>query len=204
MGTLVQHIGFPILLPCYTISSATKNSPTTNRSSSIRSKPPSSLILAAVYVFLGLLEAAYSLLHSIGLFYLPVSTFSLICASQLAFNAIFSFFINSQKFTANIVNSLVLLTISSTLLLLQPDSSGRPSHEVPERNSTIGFICTIGGSAGYGLLLSLTQFTIQNVIKRETFSVVINMTAYKSVVASCAIIVGLFGSGEWRGLNKEM
>ncbi|KAF3449890.1 hypothetical protein FNV43_RR05969 [Rhamnella rubrinervis] len=205
MGTLVQHIGFPILLPYHTISSAAENSPTTNRSLSIHSKSPSSsLIIAAVHVFLGLLVAAYSLLHSIGLFHLPVTTFSLICASQLAFNAIFSFFLNSQKFTANIVNSLVLLTISSTLLLLQPNSSGRPSHEVLERNSAIGFICTISGSAGYGLVLSLKQFIIQNVIKMKTFSVVIDMAVYQSVVASCATIVGLFASGEWRGLNKEM
>ncbi|KAI5333202.1 PREDICTED: probable purine permease [Prunus dulcis] len=76
-----------------------------------------------VYVSLGLLVAfGCFLLYSLGLSYLPVSTYSLICASQLAFNALFSFFLNSQKFTPYIFNTLVLLTISSVLLVFQGDS----------------------------------------------------------------------------------
>ncbi|KAF3449887.1 hypothetical protein FNV43_RR05966 [Rhamnella rubrinervis] len=197
MGTIVLLVGFPIFLPYYG-TSAYKSS-TTNR---IRAKPPSTLILVAVYVFLGLLSAANSYMYSTGLQYLPVSTYSLICASQLAFNAFFSFFLNSQKFTPYIVNSLVLLTISSILLVFQTDSTNQT--EVSQLKYAIGFICTIGASAGYGLLLSLTQFSIQNILKRETFSVVIDMTVYQSLVATCATLVGLFASGEWKGLKKEM
>ncbi|KAF3451186.1 hypothetical protein FNV43_RR07279 [Rhamnella rubrinervis] len=184
MGTIVLLVGFPIFLPYYG-TSAYKSS-TTNR---IRAKPPSTLILVAVYVFLGLLSAANSYMYSTGLQYLPVSTYSLICASQLAFNAFFSFFLNSQKFTPYIVNSLVLLTISSILLVFQTDSTNQT--EVSQLKYAIGFICTIGASAGYGLLLSLTQFSIQNILKRETFSVVIDMTVYQSLVATCATLVGL-------------
>lgn len=197
MATVVQIIGFPIFLPYY-ITSPYKNS-APNRTNS---KQPSILILVAVYVFLGLLDAADSYLYSIGLQYLPVSTYSLICASQLAFNALFSFFFNSQKFTPYIVNSLVLLTISSILLVFQTDSEN-PS-KVSKAKYAIGFICTVGASAGYGLLLSLTQFAIQHILKRETFSVVIDMTMYQSLVATCATLVGLFASGEWRGLTKDM
>ncbi|KAH7545122.1 hypothetical protein FEM48_Zijuj01G0059600 [Ziziphus jujuba var. spinosa] len=197
MGTIVQLLGFPIFLPYYT-TPAYKNS----ASNRIHSKHPSALILVAVYVVLGLLVAANSYMYSVGLQYLPVSTYSLICASQLAFNAFFSYFFNSQKFTPYVVNSLVLLTISSILLVFQTESTD-PS-KVSKVKYAIGFICTIGASAGYGLVLSLTQFSIQRILKRETFSVVIDMTVYQSLVATCATLVGLFASGEWKGLTKEM
>ncbi|GAV83303.1 TPT domain-containing protein [Cephalotus follicularis] len=197
MATLVQLVGFPILLPYYCISP--HKHPTTT---GICSKPPSALKLTSVYVSLGLLIAADCYLYSVGLQYLPVSTYSLICASQLAFNAFFSYFLNAQKFTAFIINSLVLLTISSILLVFQNDSEG--SNGVSKGKYALGFICTILASAGYGFVLSLTQLCFQKVLKRETFSVVMDMIIYQSTVAVCAVLVGLFASGEWSNLNQEM
>ncbi|KAI6703490.1 hypothetical protein NL676_012626 [Syzygium grande] len=141
-------------------------------------------------------------LFSVGLSCLPVSTFSLICSSQLAFNAFFSFFLNSQKFTPYIINSLVLLTISSTLLVFQSDS------EVPKGVSSgkyaLGFVCAIGASAGYGLIVSLTQLCFRRVIRKETFRAVLDMVVYQYLVASVIIMVGFFASGGWEHLGREM
>ncbi|KAK9706925.1 hypothetical protein RND81_07G161100 [Saponaria officinalis] len=132
-----------------------------------------------------------------------VSTFSLICSSSLAFNALFAFFINSQKFTSYIINSVVLLTISSTLLCFHLDSS--LPKGVSRRQNVIGFICTIGCSAGSGLQLSLTQFAFQRLLpKKNSFESTVNMIVYPAIVASCAAVVGLFASGEWKTLNSEM
>lgn len=117
LATLVTLIGFPILLPLYMI----KSPKTPPSSVTLQSKPPTAAKLASVYVSLGLLVALGCFLYSVGLMYLPVSTYSLICASQLAFNALFSYFLNSLVFTPFIVNSLVLLTISSSLLVFQTD-----------------------------------------------------------------------------------
>ncbi|TKY47022.1 purine permease 9 [Spatholobus suberectus] len=197
MGTLVQLAGFPIQLPYYFIS-ATKNL-TTN---SIHPNQPSASMLAFVYVSIGLLVALDCYLYSVGLWYLPVSTYSLICSSQLAFNAFFSYFLNSLKFTPYIINSLVLLTISSTLLVFQNESSD--STQISKKKYVIGFICTVAASAGYGLWLSLTQLAFKKVLKRETFKVVMDMIIYQSLVATCATLVGLFASGEWNGLKSEM
>ncbi|KAL5577157.1 hypothetical protein UlMin_018856 [Ulmus minor] len=207
MATLVQIAGFPILLPyyCFTIQknpTTITTSSSSSSSSSIDSKPLSSLTLSSVYISLGLLNAAVCLSHSLGLFYLPVSTYSLICATQLSFSAFFSFFLNSQKLTAYIVNSLVLLTISSTLLLFQADLSNQ--SKILGRKYIIGFICTICASAGFGLSLSLTQCAMQKVLKRETFSAIMDMTVYQSLVATCATLVGLFVSGDWKSLRSEM
>ncbi|GAV64931.1 TPT domain-containing protein [Cephalotus follicularis] len=197
MATLVQLVGFPILLPYYCISP--HKHPTTT---GICSKPPSALKLTSVYVSLGLIIAADCYLYSVGLQYVPVSTYSLICASQLAFNAFFSYFLNAQKFTAFIINSLVLLTMSSILLVFQSDSAG--SNGVSKGKYAIGFICTILASAGYGFVLSLTQLCFQKVLKRETFSVVMDMIIYPCLVSTFAVLVGLFASGEWKDLNREM
>ncbi|KAJ0018702.1 hypothetical protein Pint_10058 [Pistacia integerrima] len=136
--TLMQVAGFPALLLFYCVS-ALKN-PTT---SILQTQPRSPFIVASVYGSLGLLTAANCFLFSIGMLYLPVSTVTVISASQLGFNALFLFLLNSQKFTPLIINSLVLLTISSILLMFQ-DGSGDLSG-VSKVKFAIGFICTLGG-----------------------------------------------------------
>lgn len=145
-------------------------------------------------------------MYSYGLLYLPVSTYSLLCATQLAFNALFSFLINSQKFTALIFNSLVLVTISASLLAVHADSDETPSSTVPNQKSkyVIGFLCTIGASATYSLYLSLLELYFQKVvIERKTFDAVLDLQIYPSFVASCVCVFGLFASGESRKLDAE-
>lgn len=134
--------------------------------------------------------------------YLPVSTFTLIGSSQLGFNALFSYFLNSLKFTPFIINSLVLLTISSSLLMFQSESSN--STNVSKKMYSIGFICTLVASAGYGLILSLTQLAFKKVVKRQNFKSVMDMIIYQQMVATCITLVGLFASGEWNGIKNEM
>uniref|UniRef100_A0A9I9CFD1 Probable purine permease n=2 Tax=Cucumis melo TaxID=3656 RepID=A0A9I9CFD1_CUCME len=205
LETLVSLIGFPLLLPLYMIKSL-NTSPSSNIT--LQSNPPTSPAkLAFIYVSLGLLIAVGCFLYSVGLMYLPVSTYSLICASQLAFNALFSYFFNGLVFTPFIVNSLVLLTISSSLLVFNTNdhvSDGTDHHPVSRAKFITGFICTVLASAGYGLMLSLTQLAFKKVIKKESFKAVMDMIIYQSIVASSVIFIGLFASGEWKTLKGEM
>ena len=195
MATLVQTAAFPILLiPFFFIPSS--------KEPSNSSAPPSFKILASIYFSLGVLIAGDNMLYSVGLLYLSASTYSLICATQLAFNAIFSYFINSQKFTALIFNSVVILSFSAALVGINDDSDG-PS-QVSKWQKVIGFLCTLGASALYSLLLSLMQLSFQKVLKKETFSVVLEMQIYTATVATCVSVVGLFASGEWKTLHGEM
>lgn len=62
----------------------------------------------------------------------------------------------------------------------------------------------MAASAGNGLSLSLTQLAFMKVLKRETFKLIMEMIIYESLVATFATLVGLFSSGEWNGLQKEM
>ncbi|XP_060193644.1 purine permease 21-like isoform X2 [Lycium barbarum] len=197
LATLVQTIGFPVLIPFLFITS-TK----TNKVNEI--KKPSFLVVASLYTLLGLFIAGTCMLYTIGLQYLPVTTYSLICASQLAFNALFSFFLNKQKFTPYIVNSLVILTASSSLLVLQKDDSGVQSNKTSTKKYIFGFLSTVAASAGTALLLSITQLALQKIFKRESFRLIIEMSVYQSLVSTLAILIGLFASGEWKKLDKEM
>ncbi|KAM0934344.1 putative purine permease, plant [Dioscorea sansibarensis] len=194
MATLVQTAAFPILfIPFFVIPS----SPDTN---AIRPPPIAKLVL--IYIALGLIIGGDNLMYSYGLLYLPVSTYSLICATQLAFNAVFSYFLNSQKFTSLILNSVVLLTFSAALLGIGSGSEESPG--IPKGKYALGFVLTLSASATYSLILSLMQCTFQKVQKKETFSVVLEMQIWTAFFATCVSLVGLFASGEWKSLKGEM
>lgn len=201
LTSLVETVGFPILIPFYiyfkpiTYQQRTNNN-TTNQ--------PSLLILSTIYISLGALQSVTSILYSVGLFYLPLSTFSLISTTQLAFNAFFAFFLNAQKLTPLIINSLVLLTISTVLLVLQSDSEENQVGVSRKRYLKMGFVCTVIASALYSLGLSLTQLAFQKVLKGDTFYMVLNMIIYQSLVASIVTIMALFISGQWDDLQGEM
>ncbi|XP_024960441.1 probable purine permease 11 [Cynara cardunculus var. scolymus] len=196
MATFVQSAGFPILIPILLFFF-----PSVNSAAAATSSPPISALLL-LYVFFGLLLTGDNLMYSYGLLYLPVSTYSLLCATQLAFNALFSFLLNSQKFTSLIINSLFLLTVSASLLAVNSDSDN--STKISKGKYVIGFLCTLGASAGYSLYLSLLQLSFEKVIKSENFRVVLEMQIYPSFIATCGCVVGLFASGEWSGLKTEM
>ncbi|XP_057493164.1 purine permease 21-like [Actinidia eriantha] len=65
-------------------------------------------------------------------------------------------------------------------------------------------ICTFGASAGYALMLSLTQLAFRKILKKENFRIILDMIIYQSLVATCVVLLGLFASGEWKVLSKEM
>ncbi|XP_022964418.1 probable purine permease 11 isoform X1 [Cucurbita moschata] len=195
MATIVQTAAFPILfIPFFLIRSPMDTSSSAN--------PPSMLILLLIYFSLGSLMALDNWLYSAGLVYLSASTYSLVCASQLAFNAVFSYFINSQKFTILILNSVIILSSSSALLAVNDD----PEHPVGVSKSKyfIGFICSLAASALYALILSLMELSFQKVMKKETFSVVLEMQIYTSLVATIVSVLALFASAEWKSLPNEM
>ncbi|XP_031280588.1 probable purine permease 11 [Pistacia vera] len=201
MATFVQSAGFPILLPLLFFFPSSTKSNSDPVASSFTTKPKLTTLLF-LYAAFGLLLIGDNMMYSYGLLYVPVSTYSLLCATQLAFNAFFSYFLNSQKFTPFIINSLFLLTISSSLLAVNADSDNTTG--ISRGKYVIGFLFTVGASALYSLYLSLLQLSFEKVIKRETFSVVLDMQVYPSFVATCGCVVGLFASGEWKGLSKEM
>ncbi|GMH22354.1 hypothetical protein Nepgr_024197 [Nepenthes gracilis] len=196
IATIVQTAGFPILfIPLLLL-------PSTHNSSQTPENPLSSKYIWLIYISLGIAVAGDNFLYAYGLLYLSASTYSLICATQLAFNAISSFFINSQKLTPLILNSVIILSLSASLLAVN-GSSDTPSG-VTKLEYAIGFLSSLGASALYSLLLSLMQLSFEKALKKETFSVVLEMQIYTSMAATAVAIAGLFVSGQWRSLGSEM
>ncbi|CAI9095523.1 OLC1v1031498C1 [Oldenlandia corymbosa var. corymbosa] len=208
IATLVTTAGFPVIIPLRFLFPLSWVSTTITNTSSNNDPLPrhksSKITLLLLFLFFGVFSAGDNLLYSHGLQDLPVSTYSLICATQLAFNALFSFLLNSQKFTALIFNSLVLLTVSASLLAVHPDSDDGSSTKVSKRKYIVGFICTVGASAMCSLQLSLIELSFKKVLKRETFDAILDMQIWPSFVSSCICVVGLFASGEWKKLPKEL
>lgn len=206
MNSLVQTCGFPVLIPILFLKKREENRGSQNDiiHKNNDNKNPSVWMFLSVYVFLGLLLGGSCMLNAVGLLHLPVSTFSLISASQLGFNALFSYFLNSQKITTYIANSIILLTISSILLVFQPDEESSGGSSKGKGYVLVGFICTLFGSAGYALLLSSTERIFRKIMKKRTMKEVMNVVIWQSFFATCAILIGLFASGEWKWVKTEM
>lgn len=193
LSTLLQCVGWPILLiPLLFYLRKKKGS---SRLTTLTPK------LCLIYLALGLLIAGDNLLYSWGVSFMPASTYSLLCSSQLAFNAVFAFSLNKQKITPSVLNSLVILIFSAVLLGV--DSDGDRPEGVSTTEYIIGFFCTVAASAMYGLILPLMQLVFQRVIKKETFAVVLEMQIYTSIVATVVCIMGLFISRESEDMKKE-
>lgn len=158
MATLIQTAAFPLLFlsPFY--------SPRNNSTTTITS----TTTLTLLNLSLGVLLAIGNILYAVDLQYLSLSSFSLLCATQLAFNAIFSFFIKSQKFTILSFNSIALVTLSASLIALDSDRTN-PKESISKGEYAVRFLCTIVASAAYSLLLSLIQFSFKKVFKAEHF-----------------------------------
>ncbi|OMO82878.1 hypothetical protein COLO4_22780 [Corchorus olitorius] len=205
VAAVLQLIGFPILIPYYftkqpklmeheVVVDEQQQQQTNN--------PPKLQLLVFVYVSLGILAAGNSFLYSVGFEYLPVSTVTIISASQLAFNAFFSYFLNKQKLTPFIINSLFILTVSSVLLVANDKSGKLPGTSAGQYAA--GIICTIFGAATYALLFASQQLAFRKVLKKQTFKVVMDVIIYQFLVASIITLIGFFAAGDWRNLKTEM
>ncbi|CAH1428899.1 unnamed protein product [Lactuca virosa] len=90
----------------------------------------------------------------------------------------------------------------STFSLISSDSE--ETGNVSRSKYIIGFVCTVAASAGWGLMLSITQLAFQKILKSTSYKVVFDMTVYQNLIASIGILMGLFASGEWKDIKGEM
>uniref|UniRef100_A0A0E0M469 Probable purine permease n=1 Tax=Oryza punctata TaxID=4537 RepID=A0A0E0M469_ORYPU len=199
MVTLAQSAGAPLLVIRLLL---------TPRSAAGEPRPAASKMVA-ICVGLGLVVGCDNLMYSYAMLYLPVSTFSLVAATQLAFNAVTSRLINAQRFTPLVVNSVVVLTFSAALLGVDSSSSdddvgGAGSNAVPRGKHAAGVVLTLSASAVYALILSLFEVTFDKVIGAATPQWVLKMQISTNTVATVVSATALFASGEWRTIRGEM
>ncbi|KAL5216822.1 hypothetical protein ABZP36_008223 [Zizania latifolia] len=164
---------------------------------------PSAAKMVPIYVGLGIIIGFDNLMYSYALQFLPVSTFSLVAATQLGFNSVTSRLINAQRFTVLIANSVVVLTFSAALLGISA-SSDETSSSVPRGKYSAGFVLTLAASALFALILSLLEVTFEKVVRTRTLRWVLRVQVCTNLVAAAATVTGLFASGDWKTIPGEM
>ncbi|KAK3143867.1 hypothetical protein QOZ80_4AG0306010 [Eleusine coracana subsp. coracana] len=195
MQTVVQSCGVPLAIPLLLYFRP--------KSSSSAAPRPRLAVIGAIYAGIGVLLAGDNLMYSYGLLYLPMSTYSIIGATQVSFNAIFSYFINKEKFRALVLNSVVLLTFSAALIGVSHKSEDTNSV-IPKGKFPAGFALTLSASALFSLILSLTQLTFEEVLKSDALYTVLELQFWSNTAAACVSVAGLFVSGEWTAIAAEM
>lgn len=187
----LETAGWPLLLPPLYISY--RKQP--NRENHITPK----LVLACCGI--GILTGADNYLYVYGVSFLPVSTSSVLIASQLGFNAVFALLLVRQKFSPFSVNSVVLLTASSVLLAFH--TSGDRPEGVTSRQYVLGFVLTLGAAALYGFVLPLIELIYKKTKRPITYTLVMEMQFIMSVSATVFCTVGMLINGDFQALHRE-
>ncbi|XP_074305387.1 purine permease 3-like [Silene latifolia] len=162
--------------------------------------------LVALYAALvGLVAGAGDYCYAYGVKHIPVSTSSLILATQLAFTAGFAFILVKQKFTAFTVNAVALLTFGAIVLALHV-SSDKPEGE-SSGQYYLGFFFTLASSALFAVMLPLIELSYKKARERVVdlnYSFVMEFQLVLSLSATAMCTVGMFASGDYKTYAQEI
>ncbi|EPS65699.1 hypothetical protein M569_09078, partial [Genlisea aurea] len=157
------------------------------------------LFLAAAVI--GVLTGVDNYIYAFGLEKLPVSTSSLVIATQLAFTALFGFLIVKLRFTAYSINAVVLLTVGAAVLAISA-SGDRPAGE--SRGAYwLGFFLTLGAAALYGFVLPLVELAYRKANLEMTYTLVMEVQLVMCFFATAFCTVGMFFNKEFQKIRRE-
>ncbi|PKA46262.1 Purine permease 3 [Apostasia shenzhenica] len=186
-SAFLQAAGFPFLLIPLLLSflHRSRRQPSAG-SHRLFSLSPHLLLYSTV---IGIMTGVDNFLYAFGLSYLPVSTSALLSATQLGFIAFFSFFIVQQKFTAPLINAMVLLTLGAVVLGVHANGD-RPEGESTAKFYA-GFVMTLGAAALYGLILPLVELAYAKAKQTVTYTLVMEMQFIIGIVAAIFCALGM-------------
>lgn len=152
------------------------------------------LLMATLLV--GILSGFDNYLYAYGIAYLPVSTAALIIASQLAFIAIFSYFMVNHKFTPFTINAVVLLTVGAAVLGMHTETD-KPVHET-HKQYVFGFLMTVAAAVMYAFILPLVELAYQKAKQPITYTLVLEVQLILCFLASFVSLIGMFVAGDFK------
>ncbi|KAL0421779.1 UNVERIFIED_CONTAM: Purine permease 3 [Sesamum latifolium] len=195
LSSLLQTAGFPVILIPLTIAYACRR-----RSASTRLVFMNRRVFLAS-VIIGVIAGGANYFYSYGLAQLPVSTSSLIVATQLAFTAAFAFLLVRQRFTAYSVNAVVLLTVGAAVLGI--NSSGDRPAGVTGKEYALGFALTVAGAALGGFMLPLVELTYAKAKQAVTYTLVLEIQMMMCVFATAFCSVGMLINNDFQAIPRE-
>ncbi|XP_062216652.1 purine permease 3-like [Phragmites australis] len=203
LSTIVQLSGWPLLLLpiCVSLFRRRKDDGIANHLLLPR--------LAGTVAVLGGLFAVACFAFSLGSQALPLSTSSLLQATQLAFNAVFAFLFVGIRFTPFSANAVVLLTIGPAVLSVG-QSSGKPVGEA-SRTYWAGFCEAIVASALAGLVLPLLEVAVSKYGRRSgsaarvppPYATVMQVQAMMGAAGTMVCLVGIAITGDFQAMPRE-
>ncbi|PON99398.1 Purine permease [Trema orientale] len=157
--------------------------------------------LTLSYIVLGFLSAADNLMYAYAYAYLPASTASLLASSSLIFSALFGYLLVKNKINASIINAIVIITASVTIIAL--DSNSDRYDTVSNSQYIMGFIWDILGSALHGLIFALSELVFVKLLGRRSFHVVFEQQVMVSAFAFVFTTIGMIVNKDFQGMKSE-
>ncbi|KAI3893381.1 hypothetical protein MKX03_017095 [Papaver bracteatum] len=195
LTSCIQSAGFPVLI--FPLTFLLIQSKLSTESPSFWLEPKLCLWSAIIGILFGLINFMYSL----GLSYIPVSTSSLLLATQLCFVAFFSWLFVKQKFTAFIINAVVVLTLGSVLLGINTDGD-RPVG-VSKVQYLTGFLMTLGAAALAGLMMPLIELGFTKAVRDINYSSLLQFQFIFSSFATIFCVIGMLVNKDFQVIPRE-
>ncbi|XP_019156552.1 PREDICTED: purine permease 3-like [Ipomoea nil] len=155
------------------------------------------LAAAAVGILLGIINYLYTY----GVSKLPVSTSSLIVASQLAFTAGAAFLLVKQRFTVFTVNAVMLLTIAAGVLAVG-SGGDRPAGE-SEKEYVAAFLMTLAAAALSGALAPCIELTYTKATQSLTYTLVLEFQMVMTLFATAVSTLGMLVNKDFKAICRE-
>ncbi|KAM7516878.1 hypothetical protein LguiA_006461 [Lonicera macranthoides] len=148
---------------------------------------------------IGILAGLDDYLYAYGVARLPVSTSSLIIATQLAFTAGFAYLLVKQKFTSYSVNAVFLLTVGAAVLALH--TSGDQPEGESVRDYVLGFVTTLAAAALYGFILPVVELVYKKAEQAVTYTLVLEIQMVMCLFATLFCALGMFFNNDFKVLS---
>lgn len=190
--------GWPIIFIPLTIAYIQRRRATPSATSKFFLMKPALFVASAV---IGIITGFDDYLYAYGLARLPVSTSSLIIASQLGFTALFAFLLVKQKFTPYSINSVFLLTIGAGVLALH-SSGDRPKGET-KKEYILGFVMTVAAAVLYGFILPLVELVYNKSKQQITYTLVLEIQMVMSFFATAFCTIGMIVNNDFKVIGRE-